>query len=385
MQPVAFQLPIDIMNRGLQRVGAKRIVSVTEDSKNCDEVTFCYDKLRVAELRRNVWRFSIRTACLRPLGPTTLFLVPPLWSATANYIPGSLVKLNNGKIYFGQIDNINKSPDENPTEWSQYFGPQTVSLYDTAASGTNPTLHYYAGELVYTPAQNGTVKIYMVLNPSGDVPTTVPAWDATVTYNKGDTVTQTAVVYQSTVDLNLNNTPTGAAPWLVIAGTQPDRRMGQNWLRVNCTAVSKPVIYPIGSGPGYQSTTRNVFLLPYGYLRKAPQDPKGGMNSFLGGPGGNWEDDWDFQDQYITSDCDPVLVLRFAADVADVTRMDSMFCEALACRVAFEVCEPLTQSGTKLGNIGQSYTMFMGDARAVNGIETGPTEPPEDDFITVRR
>jgi hypothetical protein len=225
----------------------------------------------------------------------------------------------------------------------------------------------------------------MCLNTSTDDPTEVPDWDATVTYSAGDTVTRTAVVYQSTVDLNLNNTPTGVAPWLVIAGTQPDRRQGQNWLRLNCTAVSKPVIYPLGTGPGYQSTSRNVFMLPFGYLRRAPQDPKGGRNSFLGGPGGNWSDDWDVQDQYIITNSDPVIVLRFVADISDVTKMDSMFCEGLACRIAFEVCEPLTQSGTKLGNIAQSYDKFMGEARVVNGIETGPTEAPEDDFITVRR
>jgi hypothetical protein len=65
--PVAFQLPIDIMNRALQRVGQTRIASLTEDSKACDEVTFCYDKLRIAEMRRNAWVFSIRTSRCAPI------------------------------------------------------------------------------------------------------------------------------------------------------------------------------------------------------------------------------------------------------------------------------------------------------------------------------
>ena len=77
-------------------------------------------------------------------------------------------------------------------------------------------------------------------------------------------------------------------------------------------------------------------------------------------------------------------VYRFTADVQDVTKMDDMFCEGLACRIGLEVAEPLTQSGAKIGTISQEYKTFMSEARIVNGIETGPTEPPEDDYVTCR-
>ena len=53
-----FLTPVDIANRALQHLGAKRINTTygfTEDSRNASEIASCYDKLRRAELQRNVW------------------------------------------------------------------------------------------------------------------------------------------------------------------------------------------------------------------------------------------------------------------------------------------------------------------------------------------
>jgi hypothetical protein len=66
-----YQTSVDIANRALQHVGGKRIVTLADDSVNASAVSFCYDKLREAELRRNVWVFSIRKAALRPVDTNT--------------------------------------------------------------------------------------------------------------------------------------------------------------------------------------------------------------------------------------------------------------------------------------------------------------------------
>lgn len=394
--PVAFQAPIDIMNRALQRVGQTRIVSLTDDTKACDEVTFCYDKLRIAEMRRNVWVFSIRQAALRPYNPPrpagatsstsaatlgTMELVPAIWDATKNYLPGSIVSFNT-KTYFSRSGNINLQPDITASDWAQYFGPRTVEPYDTSGGTT-----YYPGELVYTLAGT-TPTIFLALAQSSDVPTTTPAWVATTYYNKGDTVTGSDTnKYQSKLDLNNNINPVGDAGvhWAPLpVANQPDTHAGSNWMQIDATVKSLTFIYPVGTGPSFQTNTRNVYFLPYGYLRKAPQNPKAGAVTFLGGPSGNMYDDWEFQSSHLLTRQNGVLILRFAADIADVTQMDSMFCEGLSCRVGIEVCEPLTQSTTKIANIISEYKQFMGDARAVNGIEAGAVEAAEDDFISVR-
>lgn len=55
---------LDIANRALQRVGAKRITSLTEGSKSADAVNSCFDFLLEAELQENFWTFSIERAAL---------------------------------------------------------------------------------------------------------------------------------------------------------------------------------------------------------------------------------------------------------------------------------------------------------------------------------
>lgn len=386
--PVAFTAPIDIMNRALQRVGQTRIASLSEDSKACDEVTFCYDKLRIAEMRRNVWVFSVRTTALRPYNPPTgstlgtMTLVPANWDTAKNYIPGSIIAYTNGRVYFSRTFNTGSQPDINTTDWAQYFGPRTVEPYDTTGATT-----YYPGELVYTLAGT-TPTVFLALAQSSDVPTTTAAWVSTTYYNKGDTVTgSNSTKYQSLIDLNTAIDPTtdGGAHWspLPIAN-QPDTHAGQNWMQIDATVKSIQFIYPVGAGPTFQANTKNVYFLPYGYLRRAPQNPKAGTFPFLGGPVGNAYDDWVFSSEHILTSQSGPLLLRFAADISDVSKMDSMFCEGLSCRIAIEVCEPLTQSVSKLQGITAEYKTFMGEARAVNGIEAGPVEAPEDSLITCR-
>lgn len=78
------------------------------------------------------------------------------------------------------------------------------------------------------------------------------------------------------------------------------------------------------------------------------------------------------------------MFLRFIADIADVFLMDPMFCEGLACRIGFEVAEPLAQADNKKQQAGKQYTEFMTEARTVNAIETGSEEAAMDDWLSSR-
>lgn len=107
--------------------------------------------------------------------------------------------------------------------------------------------------------------------------------------------------------------------------------------------------------------------------------------SVLGAPSGLDYDDSNIENGCIVAPDTGPRMIRFVADVVDVTKFDDLFCEGFAARIAREVCEPLTQSVSKLTSIGQAYQKFMSEARLVNLIEVGPIEPPEDDYITCRR
>ena len=323
-----FTLPIDIGNRALQHVGIgseERIITwgpdgTGDDSKPRSEVFFCYDKLRLAELRDNVWRFAIRKAVLRPIDTTTRAVTFPTWNGATAYVQNFVVAYN-GLLYFRKAAGTTATaPDVDFTNWSQYFG-------STNAQPADITIGFYAGELVW----------------SG-----------------------------STVYLSLINDNTDAVP-------------SSNWVTLTAATIAAiNLIWPIGAGPSTQSQSRNVYQLPNGYLREAPQDPKAGSTSFLGAPSGRMYDDWTFEGNYFTTrDVEPI-TFRFIADIADVSLMDPEFCEALAARIGMETAEPLTQSSEKVNLCAQKYSRALDRAGTSNGIETGPTEPPEDDWITCR-
>lgn len=55
---------VDIANRALQKVGARRIGSLDEGSREADAVKACFDILLKAELQANFWTFAIKRASL---------------------------------------------------------------------------------------------------------------------------------------------------------------------------------------------------------------------------------------------------------------------------------------------------------------------------------
>lgn len=374
-----FREPLDVVNRALQHCGVRRIASFADENDRASEVSFVYDKLRVAELRRNVWSFATRKVSLRPLDTDTMLVTFPIASDPA----AKFMVISNGntppRYYQAQVWNPASSPSDSTagSEWTRYFGTDTAEPYDT-------TVIYQIGELVYDD-ETGTV--YMSLGPDNGVDPRdgPPAWDATITYRRGDTVRQGGLNYESNADLNLNLTP-GVSGWTLISSlTQQGTRVGQTWLYLEgATVTSLEFAYPIGSGPVSQPNSRNVFRLPVGFLREATQDPKAGGTSYLGAVWGLAYTDWEYENGYIISSSAGPFIYRFVADASDVLTFDPMFAELLAARIALEVVDRLTQSDGKLSNIAAAYNKFGVEARLVNGIETGPSEPPVDDYIACR-
>lgn len=320
-----IQTQVDLANRALQHCGVRRIVALTDDSKAASEVNFCYDKLRKAELRRNVWSFATRKAALRAIDTTTTLLAPAAYNPATAYAVGSIVNYA-GKNWQTNVATTGQQPGLDASPWELYAGPMTITAEAVTAGATVLANSYFAGELV----------LY------------------------------SGVVYLSLIGNNDDIPPTA------------------NWLSLGAVSSALTILYPIGSGPSSQNNTRNIFHLPGAWLREAPQDPKAGSTSPLGAPAGLQYQDWEYENGYIVSASVDTMIYRFTADVTKVTNFDPMFCEGLAARVAFEVCETLTQSAEKLNTIGSAYNRFMTEARQVNGIETGASEPPEDDYISCR-
>lgn len=430
-----YRTPVDVGNRALQHVGSERMgyLGFSENRKAASEVAFCYGKLREAELRRNVWTFATRRTMLRAIDDNTMLLSASLWSPTTTYFVGSIAADQYANLWISRIpSNLNNDPLLTSAYWEPYFGPLSVALYDTAVA-------YHTGELVYTTTGNGTALVYLSLQDNNeDDPATATAYDATAVYKKNQVVTYLSVAYMSLLDLNMANTPSlspaawdsgttyGAAatatgsdgviyssvgpgnlgndpttdggvnwtstgvmcPWttVFVGGSGSDK-----WLLIGGTAfpngvglMALNITYPLGTGPSTQAVTKNIFKLPAGFLREASQNPKAAVTTFLGAPTGIQYNDWVLENGFLlTNDTGPI-PYRFVANVTDVSRMDPMFCEGLAARVALEVCELITQSTSKLGTIAKVYDVWIGDARTVNAIEQGSEQPPDDDYVSCR-
>jgi len=94
--------------------------------------------------------------------------------------------------------------------------------------------------------------------------------------------------------------------------------------------------------------------------------------------------DWVIEGNRILTDIGAPLKLRYGAQITDVTEWDVNFREALASRIAYEICEDLTQSDTKKQFAMQDYRRAIGQAIRVNAIERPPVMPPDDQWVVSR-
>lgn len=375
-----FQTPIDIANRALQHCGAARITAFTDDSKNASEIAACYDKLRVAELRRAVWRTSIRKAALRPIGEfnASKFLTFATWSNATGYSYNDVVLGSDGQAYYALVSSTNHDPTSTTGYWTNYFGPLTAGEFVTAwGSGFT----YASGDHAVGSDSNVYVSLADANINHDPVSDGNVHWSIATTVDENDRTAATATTFYAGELVFI-----GSAVYLSLQSGNEDTPPSSKWRTLTAApALALPnFIYPIGAGPCSDTTTRNVYRLPNGYLRKAPRTVKQGQYSVLGFPANPVADDWEMEGEYFTSMDSGPLIMRFAADAADVSKMDPLFCEYLACSIALQVSEPLTQSAGKLQIIAQLYKRLQSEAIAVNGIETGPQQPPLDDYIACR-
>lgn len=66
------------------------------------------------------------------------------------------------------------------------------------------------------------------------------------------------------------------------------------------------------------------------------------------------------------------------------TDFDALFVEALACRLAVELAEEITQSNTKKADAAQQYRAALAEARRANAIERAYQIPATDDWLLAR-
>lgn len=118
----------------------------------------------------------------------------------------------------------------------------------------------------------------------------------------------------------------------------------------------------------------NAFTLPGDYLcLREPDESENHIDL-----------DWQVEGNKIITDDAAPLNVRYTFKVTDPNSMDALFREALATKLAFELCEELTQSNSKKESMREDYKEIIRQAKRTNAIERKSQTPPQDSWVNCR-
>lgn len=134
----------EICNAALQRLGAKSIVSLTENSVNARACNLIYNQTRDAELRTRAWNFAIKRVILpasaTPLvyGDGNIFPLPADFIKLLHPDPGGIISYTSSPIgyYLGYNDWMIEgqsivTTDQAPLNVRYVWRVEDVNLMDT--------------------------------------------------------------------------------------------------------------------------------------------------------------------------------------------------------------------------------------------------------------
>jgi len=140
-------------------------------------------------------------------------------------------------------------------------------------------------------------------------------------------------------------------------------------------AKARALLAPDADAPSFEYTY--AFTLPADMLRKILVNDTGYLSD------GECIDYIIEGDQILTSDT-TTLYLWYIKQVTDPNMFDTLFIDLLACAIARQICEKLTQSNTKTAAAEDAYQTALAEAQRVGAIEKPTDNAPDDEYITAR-
>lgn len=125
------------------------------------------------------------------------------------------------------------------------------------------------------------------------------------------------------------------------------------------------------------------YALPPDFLRLDminDEYPAAVMDNYIGAE----TQEYMIEGNLILTDIEAPLKLRYISRVTDPNQWDVNFREAMASRLAMEICEDLTQSDTKKQSAAGDYKRAITQAVRTNSIEKPPSTPPDNTWIVSR-
>jgi hypothetical protein len=133
--------------------------------------------------------------------------------------------------------------------------------------------------------------------------------------------------------------------------------------RISLPVLSEPPVYGFA----------RQFQLPGDCLKVTEVYPVSGMAGA-----------WKVEGRRILTDLSPPLKITYVRRLADAGAFDALFVEALAARLAVELCETLTQSNTKRRMAQEDYAGAIRRARRADAIEGTPDALEETSWLKAR-
>lgn len=93
---------------------------------------------------------------------------------------------------------------------------------------------------------------------------------------------------------------------------------------------------------------------------------------------------WALEGGMLLTDLPAPLKVRYTAQITNPGMFDPLFVEVLACKLAMEAAETLTQSETKRARAADEYRFALTEAKRQDAIETAPDELPWGSWLDSR-
>lgn len=93
---------------------------------------------------------------------------------------------------------------------------------------------------------------------------------------------------------------------------------------------------------------------------------------------------WSLEGGNILTDFPAPLYIRYVARVTNPGLFDPLFVEALACKLALEAAESLTQSSSKKSAAMEEYKFALSEAKRLDALENPPDELPWGSWLDSR-
>ncbi len=95
-------------------------------------------------------------------------------------------------------------------------------------------------------------------------------------------------------------------------------------------------------------------------------------------------DNYEIEGGYILCNYETPLKIKYVSRITTSSIFPPYFCEALACKLAFELCERLKQDQARKQTLMQEYALAISEAKKCNAIQLATMQMPKGSLIDVR-